>query len=64
MKKSKIFLVVLIALLMAVGIVLISCGGACGHACEGDDSDWWLDCCPDPVRTKGSYIYGCRPCNC
>jgi len=68
MKKSKIFLVVLIALLMAVGVVLISCGGACHNKCSNDEDNWWVDCCP-PSRYEYSYgkpyrVYGCNPCNC
>ena len=66
MKKSKILVVVLIGLLLAVGMVLASCdkGPACSNICDDVNGSW--NCCPlsDSGHGMGPCTTSNNACGC
>jgi hypothetical protein len=59
MKKSKLLVLGLIGLLMAVGLVLVSCGGKCNGSCVANfDSNGFRNSNSDYVKS------GCSDSDC
>jgi hypothetical protein len=66
MKKSKLLIVGLIGLLLAVGMILAGCDKDCAGGCYADETTVHGDYCDDPTGTcpyfNGEYSDVKCPC--